>query len=53
MGRNHYYRLEDAESEKCLINEFYFFSQILVTIGWKAFKGRIDDTVFGNKGEKS
>ena len=28
------------------------FSQILVTIGWKAFKGRIDDTVFGNKGEK-
>jgi len=31
---------------------FYFFPQILVTIGWKAFKGRIDDTVFGNKVEK-
>jgi hypothetical protein len=31
---------------------FIFFPQILVTIGWKAFKGRKDDTVFGNKGEK-
>ncbi len=31
---------------------FIFFPQILVTIGRKAFKGRIDDTVFGNKGEK-
>ena len=53
IGRHHYYRLEDSESEKMPSKmSFFFLSQILVTIGRKAFNGRIDDTAFGNKGER-
>ena len=31
---------------------FILFPQILVTIGRKAFNGRIDVTAFGSKGER-